>query len=318
MKFKRIRVQFEADDLTVAEELICDIFFSFHLKGVVCDVPLEEPDEGFGTHTLPRPDICSVTGFLPLLDSSKRVLERIREEVLKLSNLKIKTHILVDVVDEKDWADAWKTYFDVTRITDRIIVKPAWKDHTPRPDEIVIHLDPGMAFGTGTHPTTAMCVKLMENWMESGSRFLDVGTGSGILMVAAAKLGAGHLSGIDTDEVALEVARENLIKNTIDPALVDLACTTLDKTDSAAHDFIAANIIAQVIVDILPDISLRMTGNSFAVLSGIIRERLIDVNRAIETAGLFVIHEEAVDEWVALVVNKSGQKQTSQKQPGQK
>jgi ribosomal protein L11 methyltransferase len=281
----------------------------------VCDVPLEEPDEGFGTQTLPRPDICSVTGFLPLVDSSKSVLESIREQVLKLSSLKIKTHILVDIVDEKDWADAWKTYFTVTRITDRITVKPAWKDHTPRSDEIVIHLDPGMAFGTGTHPTTAMCLQLMETWMKSGSRFLDVGTGSGILMVAAAKLGAGHLSGIDTDEVALGVARENLIKNTIDPSLVDLSCTTLDKTDTDPHDFIAANIIAQVIVDILPQISLRMTGVSFAVLSGIIQERLADVYKAIEAASLLVIEEKYLDEWVSLVVKKNpGEKYTGKKE----
>ena len=304
MKFKKVIARFDADNLMLAEELICDIFFSFHLQGVVCDVPLDEPDEGFGTDTLPKPEICSITGFFPLVDSSDIILESIRKKAADLADLDIKIDIITEIVDEKDWENAWKTYFDVTKITDRITIKPEWKDHDAGADEIVIHLDPGMAFGTGTHPTTAMCIKLIETCLLPGSTFLDVGTGSGILMIAAAKLGAKRLTGIDTDEVAVMVAQQNLAKNDIDPGMYDLLCTTLDKTDPFPCHFIAANIIAQVIVDLLPQISERMMPDTTTILSGIIKERQNDVLTALEAHHLYVIQEEYMDEWVALAVKK--------------
>ncbi|MCK5349117.1 MAG: 50S ribosomal protein L11 methyltransferase [Desulfobacula sp.] len=305
MKFKKIIVQFDAENLILAEELICNIFFSFNLKGVVCDIPLDEPDEGFGTNTLPKPEICSITGFLPLLDSSDIILEKIREKVSTLSNLNIQVNIQTEIVDEKDWSDAWKVYFEVTKVTDRITIKPAWKEYDAGKDEIIIHLDPGMAFGTGTHPTTAMCIQMIETYLKPGSTFLDVGTGSGILMIAAAKLGAKRITGIDTDEVAIKVAQQNLAKNNIDPDICELLCTTLDKTDRAPYNFIAANIIAQVIVDILPEISIRMTPDTTIVLSGIIKERKSNVLAALEAHHLFIVHEEYRDEWVTLAVKKT-------------
>ncbi|MBU1696741.1 MAG: 50S ribosomal protein L11 methyltransferase [Proteobacteria bacterium] len=304
MKFKKVIAQFYADNVSLAEELICDIFFSLNLTGVVCDVPLEEPDEGFGTNTLPKPEICSITGYLPLIDSSDIKFKKIKEKALKLADLDIKIDIQTEIVDEKDWAEAWKAYFEVTPITDRITIKPAWKDHDAREDEIVIHLDPGMAFGTGTHPTTAMCIKLIETYLVPGSTFLDIGTGSGILMIAAAKLGAERIMGIDTDEVAIEVARQNFAKNEINTDLFDLSCTSLDKTDKRPYNFIVANIIAQVIVAILPEISIRMTQDTTIVLSGLIKDRQSDVLAALEAHHLCVIHEEYVDEWVTLAVKK--------------
>ena len=304
MKFKKITILFETDNIPMAEELICQIFFSFNIKGVVCDIPLEEPDEGFGTHTLPLPEHYSITGYLPLLDSSGIILEQIKTEAEKLIDLGIRVEIATGIVDETEWADAWKAYFNVTRITDRITIKPQWKDHVEKKGEIVIHLDPGMAFGTGTHPTTAMCLMLIEKFLIPGSIFLDIGTGSGILMIAAAKLGASHLLGIDTDETAVAVARENFGLNKIDPSTYCLLCNTLDQTEPLTYDCIAANIIAQVIVDILPDIALRMTDKTTTILSGIIRERQASVLTALEENRLFVIHEEYIDEWVTLAVQK--------------
>jgi ribosomal protein L11 methyltransferase len=304
MKFKKVIAQFKADNMILAEELICDIFFSFKLKGVECDVPIDEPDEGFGTSTLPKPEICSITGYLPLIDSSDILIEKINKKASSLSDLNINVDIKIEIVDEKDWAEAWKKYFEVTPITDRITIKPEWKDHDARKDEIVIHLDPGMAFGTGTHPSTAMCIRLIQAFLKPGSTFLDVGTGSGILMIAAARLGAKSLVGIDTDEVAITVAQKNLAKNDIDPKMFNLLCTTLDKIDPCPCQFIAVNIIAQVIVSILPEISIRMTDETITILSGIIRDRQNDVMAALEAHDLFVVHEEYTDEWVTLAVKK--------------
>jgi ribosomal protein L11 methyltransferase len=307
MKYTKIVIQFDDENPMVAEELICDIFFSFNLKGVVCDVPLYEegrPDEVFDSDTIAKPEINSITGFLPLIDSSESILEQIKVKALDLARFDINVNFKTAIIDEKEWSESWKNYFEVTKITDRITIKPEWKDHIATENEIVIHLDPGMAFGTGTHPTTYMCIRLMETFLEPGSDFLDIGTGSGILMITAAKLGAKSITGIDNDEVAVKVAGQNLGKNDIASTECNLSCSTLERTDIKKYDFIAANIIAQVIVDIMPEISKRMTEDTITILSGIIKERQNEVLTSLETHSLDVIHEEYVDEWVALAIRK--------------
>jgi len=311
MKFTKVIIRFEAENLYLAEELICDIFFSFNFKGVVCDVPLNESggyeqDVGFGALALPEPEFNSISGFLPLVDSCTDIVAQIRGKTVKLVEYGISVEIKTEIVDEKEWSDAWKEYFEVTRITERITIKPEWRDHDEKKDEIVIHLDPGMAFGTGTHPSTFMCIKLIEKYLEPGDQFLDIGTGSGILMIAAAKLGANRVTGIDNDEIAIEVAQKNLDKNSIDPEIFSLLHTTLEKTEKRKYELIAVNIIAQIIVDIMPEISERMTGGGTAILSGIITERHADVVRAADACGLFVVHEESIDEWVSLVIKSRG------------
>jgi ribosomal protein L11 methyltransferase len=306
MKFKKIIIQFDDSNPVLAEELICNIFFSFNLKGVVCDVPLYEedkPDEVFDLDTIARHEVNSITGFLPLIDSSESILEQIKEKALDLIRFDINVNIKTEIIDEKDWSESWKNYFEVTKITDRITIKPEWKDHIAKENEIVIHLDPGMAFGTGTHPTTYMCLRLMETFLEPGSDFLDIGTGSGIL-ITAAKLGAKSITGIDNDEVAVKVAGQNLKRNSIASTEFSLECATLERMDIKKYDFIAANIIAQVIVDIMPEISKRMTKDTITILSGIIKERQNEVLTSLGTHSLDIIHEEYVDEWVALAIRK--------------
>jgi ribosomal protein L11 methyltransferase len=302
MKFKKLTAEFDADNISLAEELICHVFFSFNLKGVVCDIPIPEPEEGFGTQTLPLPEQNAIIGYLPDIDSSDLVIDQIKERLADLAELDIHVSPCIDLVDEKDWADAWKEYFNVTRITDRIVVKPEWKPHTPAPDEIVIHIDPGMAFGTGTHPTTAMCLELLEKHLRPGQQVLDVGCGSGILMIGAAKLGAAGLTGIDTDPVAVDITRENLEKNKIDPDIFTLCATTLDKIPGSPYDLVMANIIAQVIVEITADIKKRMAPKGIALLSGIIQERKPDIMEALAASDLALVSEKIQGEWVAMVV----------------
>ena len=214
----------------------------------------------------------------------------------------VQVDVLSEVVDEKDWAHAWKEYFNVTRITDKIVVKPEWKDYTPASGEIIIHIDPGMAFGTGTHPTTFMCLALLEEYVKPGKTLLDVGCGSGILMIGAAKLGAGAMTGIDVDPVAVDITQQNLEKNGIALDGVTLGAVTLDKTPEIQYNLICANIIAQVIVSIMPDIAVRLAPDGNAILSGIIEERLPDIYAALDTQNLECVKKITRDEWVALVV----------------
>ena len=307
MKFKKVIARFDADNIELAEEMICHIFFSFKLKGVICEVPIPEPDEGFGTQTLKAPEHNSIIGYLPDTDDSDIMISKIKTRLAGLSDMDVQVNVLSECVDEKDWAHAWKEYFNVTRITDKIVVKPEWKDYIPKPGEVVIHIDPGMAFGTGTHPTTSMCLALLEEYVTPGTTLLDVGCGSGILMIGAAKLGAGAMTGIDVDPMAVDITRENLAKNAVSLDHVNLGAATLDKTPKIGFDLICANIIAQVIVSIMADISARLSPDGVAILSGIIKERVPDIYAALGAHNLECVKETTIEEWVALVVRSKKQ-----------
>jgi ribosomal protein L11 methyltransferase len=302
MKYKKITAAFESDRPVLAEELICDIFFSLGITGVVCHLPLDEPDQGFGTRTLDLPEENAIEAYLPETGDMEGFLEKFTNRAQALKQDGITVDIRVETVADRDWAEAWKQHFHVMRITDRIVVKPAWKPFEPEPGDIVIHLDPGMAFGTGTHPSTCMCLQQIQTCLVPGQTFLDVGCGSGILMIAAAKLGASRLAGIDTDPAAVDVARENLEKNQVSDDRYRLSVGTLDQMDQTAYDLIAANIIAQTLVAIMADICKRMAPGGRAVLSGIIRERMPDVKKALDHHGLTIDHQATDDEWVTLTV----------------
>ena len=302
MKFKKVIARFDADDIELAEEVICHIFFSFNLKGVICEVPIPEPDEGFGTQTLKQPEHNSIIGYLPDTDDSDIMISNIKARLAGLADMAVQVDVLSEKVDEKDWAHAWKEYFNVTRITDKIVVKPEWKDYTPEPGEVIIHIDPGMAFGTGTHPTTSMCLALLEEYVQPGQTLLDVGCGSGILMICAAKLGADTMTGIDVDPAAVDITRQNLEKNGISLDHVTLKAATLDNTPEIQYDLICANIIAQVIAPIMPDIAARLAPDANAILSGIIEERLPDIYAAMAAQNLECVKKTTHEEWVALVV----------------
>ena len=304
MKFKKVTASFVSDNLTLAEELICDIFFSFRLKGVVCNIPLEEPDEGFGTQTLPPVTEYSIEGYFPDVDASQIVIRDIDTRTQALSDLGIQVTLNVTQVDEEDWAHAWKEYFNVTRIGKNIVIKPAWKDHTPAPDDLVIELDPGMAFGTGTHPTTFSCLEMLETYTRPGARFMDVGCGSGILTIAAAKLGAAPLTALDNDETAVTISEKNLAHNGVTTA--HLVTATLDQLPQTPQDLIAANIIAQVLVNIMGEIATRLAPKGIAILSGIILDRREDIITALEAQNLTIVEEKRMDEWVTLAVSHKG------------
>ncbi len=304
MEYRKIIAGFESDQPALAEELICDMFFSSGITGVVCHLPLAEPDEGFGTPTPMVPDGNRIEGYLPDIPDAKPVLAQLVLRAEELFQDGIHVNIRVETVADQDWAHAWKAHFHVMRITDRIVVKPAWKPFDPEPDDLVIHLDPGMAFGTGTHPSTCMCVKQIQAGLTPGQTFLDVGCGSGILMIAAARLGASRVVGIDMDPAAVAVAEENLEKNEVSPDRYHLCAGTLDQMDHTPYDLIAANIIAQTLVAIMADIRQRMAPDGRAVLSGIILERLPDVESALKQQGLTILTRDTDAEWVTITVGR--------------
>lgn len=334
MKWIHVKALFESQDISLGEELVSDIFFTLGLKGVVCQVPLDAPPEGFGSDALPIPDENWVSGYLPDTDSSIQTLEKIRKEGEALASLDIRVVVETEIVDQEDWAESWKNFFHVSRITDRIVIKPAWREFKPQPNDIVIEIDPGMAFGTGTHPTTSMCVALIEEHIKAGDSFLDIGTGSGILMVAAAKLGGSHLVGLDTDEVAVQVATENLIKNGLPPDLFNIEKNTLesyleqqrikrcappskeDQNDSedrscveqqkegVKFDLIAANIIAEVLIEIMADIKECVKTDGTIILSGIIKDREGAIVDSLNCHSFSILEKRSDGEWLAISAKK--------------
>jgi ribosomal protein L11 methyltransferase len=227
---------------------------------------------------------------------------KILEEKLKQlkHDLGLIYRISYQELDEQDWAHAWKAYFRPQKISPHLVVKPTWREYQADSDEIVIELDPGMAFGTGTHPTTALCITMIEKYLSRGDSFLDIGTGSGILMIAAAKLGAGKLCGVDTDEVAIAVAAKNLELNNVNPKSFRLTTGILGAQANESYNYIVANIYSHVILELLNDIPrLLITGGIF-VCSGIIRENRNSVLAAMENLKFEILETAAKAEWVAI------------------
>ncbi|MHB9093225.1 MAG: 50S ribosomal protein L11 methyltransferase [Eubacteriales bacterium] len=203
-------------------------------------------------------------------------------------------------VREEDWANSWKAYYKPVQVSERIVIKPTWESYCQAPEQLVIELDPGMAFGTGTHPTTTMCIKSLEKIIKGGENVFDIGTGSGILSIVAAKLGAGAVKAVDMDEVAVEAARENVNVNGVGHIVEVTAGNLLDGVQGTA-DVVAANIIADVIIRLCPDAAkVVKTGGRF-VASGIIAARAEEVLKHIKQQGFVVEEVTREGEWVSLV-----------------
>ncbi|MHC1786867.1 MAG: 50S ribosomal protein L11 methyltransferase [Christensenellales bacterium] len=208
--------------------------------------------------------------------------------------------LTLSTVREKDWAEYWKRFYKPFRLGRRLVVRPTWESYQPAPDDLVIDLDPGLAFGTGTHETTALCVELIERYYRSGP-LLDVGTGSGILAIAAAKLGAQSVLAIDIDPLAVRTARENVAINGLQDA-VTVRQGDLLRGVSGRFDFAAANILADVIILLCGPLKQRLNPGAVFVCSGIILEREADVREALLAAGYEPLTELHRGEWVALAV----------------
>jgi ribosomal protein L11 methyltransferase len=208
------------------------------------------------------------------------------------------------VISESDWVDAWKRFWHVSRLTPRITVRPSWEDYAPtEPDEIVIDLDPGVAFGTGSHDTTRLMLRALDQLASerdfSQMSVLDVGTGSGILAIAAAKLGSRSVLGIDNDPLALPAAEENVARNGLSDR-VTISGTPLQTLCPHRHELILANIIAPVILELMPEMLSRLTENGALLLSGIVASALPKIEEALQANGLNKIIATQEGSWFAV------------------
>lgn len=202
-------------------------------------------------------------------------------------------------VQDADWAENWKQYYKPFRVGSRLVVKPTWESYRAGEGDVLIELDPGMAFGTGTHETTHMCMELLEEHLRGGMRVMDVGTGSGILAIAAAKLGADNILAIDIDPDAVKVAKENVALNGVD-GQVRVVCADLVSGKTMACELAVANIVADAICMLAAPLTRHLLPGGLLVCSGIIKEREADVLRSAGEAGYTLVERMTQGEWVAL------------------
>lgn len=208
------------------------------------------------------------------------------------------------VLEEKenqDWSQKWKEKWDVTHVSEKITVVPDWIDYTPKTkDEVIIRLEPGCAFGTGTHATTQLCMLAIEKYLKAGDAVADIGMGSGILAICAKKFGAGYVYGCDNDETVIDVAKENAHKNGVE---CKFELNTADKIEEK-FDFVLANILHNVLAEIMSDLKNIMKDNGILVLSGILDEKKQVVLDAISRCGLVLLEESHMNQWTSFVVRR--------------
>ncbi len=208
-------------------------------------------------------------------------------------------------VNEDDWANSWKAYYKPIKVGEKIVIVPAWEKYEASEGEIIVKMDPGMAFGTGSHETTRLVIGLLEKYIKGGERVLDVGTGSGILAICASKLGAEKCKAYDIDPVAVKVARENIK----DSGLTNVSCDQSDllrqvDITEGGYDVICANIVADIIIRMTPDVAKYMNDGAVILASGIIIERADDVISCFEQNGFKIVDKAEENGWCALVVGR--------------
>ncbi len=246
--------------------------------------------------------VASVSVYLPADGSAADTVSFLKE---RFSTLGIDAKISISGVCEEDWANSWKAYYKPIEIGEKIVIVPAWEKYDAPDGKLIVRMDPGMAFGTGSHETTRLVIGLLEKYVKEGQRVLDVGCGSGILAICAAKLGAKECKAYDIDPVAVKVANENVK----DSGLTNVECGVsdllrgVDRT-GGAYDVICANIVADIIIRMTPDISELMSDSSVILASGIISERAEDVIACFEKHGLRIVEKAEENGWCALVVGK--------------
>lgn len=243
--------------------------------------------------------------YLVADEQAEETRQQIEQALWHLGRLRPIGTLQVRSMEEQDWANTWKQHYQVQRIGERIVIVPSWLDYTPQAGDVVLHLDPGMAFGTGLHPTTRLCLHLLEQHIQPGQRVLDVGTGSGILAIAAAKLGAASVLALDNDPVAVDVCQTNVERNqqpsSINVLLGSLGIDPCPPELTAPFDLIVANIIADVLIVLAPELAAALAPGGTIISSGIIYERDSEVALALASAGLHLRTRNSEGDWVALV-----------------
>jgi len=292
-----------------AVEAVSEILGRAAPGGTSVEPAFELVDEGLGARVdTSRP--ATVRAYLPARDraAADRAVAEVATALghLQAFGLRPIGELRTRVVHEADWAEAWKAYFPVMRVGQRLVIRPTWRRHRAKPGDVVLALDPGMAFGTGLHPTTRLCLATLEAAADrgelAGARVLDVGCGSGILAIAAAKLGAASVLGVDTDPIAIDATLANARRNRLGRRIRAGAGSL--PSGEPAHDIVLANLIASVLIALAVPLRDELRPGGLMLASGIFADREAEVAAAFRATGLTIEARSVEGEWVALAVRR--------------
>jgi ribosomal protein L11 methyltransferase len=299
------------------EEAIEPISYILHESGA-SGVAIEDPkdlektwDSKFGEiyalnpNDYPKEGVI-IKAYLAVNDNLQATIEEIKKNVAKLVSFNIDiglNEMKVTKVNEEDWATAWKKYYKPIKVSNKITIVPTWEEYEKSNEELIIELDPGMAFGTGTHPTTIMCIQALEKYVRDNDRVIDVGTGSGVLSIASAKLNAKSVHAYDLDQVAVESALSNINLNDVADHVLVKQNNLLDGITNEA-DIIVANLLADIILLFVEDAYALVKPGGYYITSGIIEAKEQDVVSALKAGGFIIKEILRIEDWVAIVAQK--------------
>ncbi|MGB2993973.1 MAG: 50S ribosomal protein L11 methyltransferase [Paenisporosarcina sp.] len=298
-----------------AVEAVSNVLHEAGASGVVIEDSMEfarERQDMFGEIYALDPNDFPAKGvilkaYLPVTSFLGETVEEVKLAIKNLSNYGInvgENEIAISEVNEEDWATAWKKYYHPVKISERFTIVPTWETYEPvSTDELIIELDPGMAFGTGTHPTTVMCLQALEKTVKSDDYVTDVGTGSGVLAIGAALLGAKHVHALDLDEVAVRSAEVNVQLNKVQHIANVVHGNLLDSVEQQS-DIVVANILAEIIMSFTNDAFQVVKEGGMFITSGIIGAKKEDVKQSLEAAGFIIVEVMMMEDWVTIISKK--------------
>ncbi len=313
MNWIEVKIQTTCEAL----EAVSNILYEAGVTGVVIEdhmpITADSPTSwDYIDPTLEDEDFEGVTviGYLPDdVTFSDKLLE-IKNAIDLLVHFDIDAglkEITISEVSEEDWSTSWKKYYKPVRVGKNIVVKPIWEEYEKQEGDLILELDPGMAFGTGTHETTVMCMEALEKYVKPHQTVIDVGTGSGILSITAALLGANPVVGIDLDPVAVRSAKENVHHNQLTDKIMILQGDLLSDEVPEA-DIVVSNIIASIIIKLIPDAIQTLKEDGIFICSGIIKEKLYSVQKVLLENDMVIVEVNERGEWVSIVSRKKGVK----------
>lgn len=308
MKWLEVKVKTTSEN----EEIVSDILYKYGTTGLAIEDPNDivefsrtEKDWDFIDSSLINTGLDGIIIKAYYSDGNDKI-EFIRAEIEKdpVSNGgRPYGEVIITEVDEDDWAENWKKYYKPTRIGNRLVIKPSWEEFDEEPGDILIELDPGMAFGTGTHETTALCSEALEAYVTDKSIVFDIGCGSGILSIVAAKLGAEKVTAIDLDSMCVKVSKENIEINNVSQIVKVEHGNLLDIIEGKAN-IIVANIIAEVIAGLTNDLSNYLEPNGIFIASGIILEKIKLVEEALLDNNFKIVDIKTRNSWACIIATK--------------
>jgi len=291
-------------------EAVAAIFHGMGCNGVIIEEPQYENDndcrEKWAVRTLPPEcGIKKMSMIKAYFSEGEDVLEELKSRLsLVEEELEISCSLLIGDLQDEDWQNSWKKYYHTKKVGKRLVIKPSWEEYTPQENEAVVSIDPGMAFGTGDHASTRFCLELLEEVIAGGERVLDAGCGSGILSIAAAKLGASTVRAVDLDEVAVEVAKQNVAFNKLEKNVIVEEANAFAVINEIKPDIILANLTADILTYFIPAAAEILERGAVIIASGILSSRWPELKEIIEVNGLRIERFLENAEWVGVLLRK--------------